>query len=39
MRTDQQLMREQLTNQAKQQAQMGEMIARLNDFFDKAAKR
>jgi hypothetical protein len=39
MRNDQQLMREQLANQSSQQTQMSELIAKLNAFFDKAAKR
>ncbi len=39
MRNDQQILRDQLSRQGEQQAQLSDTLKRLNAFFDKAAKR
>ncbi|GIL01921.1 MAG: flagellar motor protein MotA [Alphaproteobacteria bacterium] len=38
MRNDQQILREQMNRQHEQQAQMAELLKRINAFFDRAAK-
>jgi len=38
MRTDQQILRDQMSRQQDQQAQMNEMLKRISAFFDRAAK-
>lgn len=38
MRNDQQLLREQMNRQSDQQAQMADLLKRINSFFDRASK-